>query len=113
MLKAFQKSHFLRKLRTNRSHWHDWVFAHDGPKKIDIAELYSRLTGGQVKNYGQTRLVKCCFHEEKTPSLALYIQTSSYYCFACSKHGDAISFVEEVLHCNFTEALKYLHDNGF
>jgi DNA primase len=81
--------------------------------KADIVALYEKLVGipQAMKKTGRTVLVPCCFHNEKTPSLALYPDTSSYFCFACNKHGDAFNFVEEILGCNFSEALKYIKEN--
>lgn len=79
--------------------------------KADIVNLYNKLIGGPTKLSGRTVLVRCCFHEESTPSLALYPDTSSYFCFACNKHGDAFNFVEEILGCSFTEALQFVKDN--
>lgn len=84
---------------------------HEKPK-ANIVDLYQKLIGGKVKVSGNATIVKCCFHDEHTPSLALYPQTSSYYCFGCSKHGDIFNFVEEVLHCDFKEALEVVKQNG-
>jgi DNA primase len=80
--------------------------------KADIVDIYEKLIGGQIKITGKATLVKCCFHHEDTPSLALYPSTSSYFCFGCQKHGDIFDFVEEVLGCSFKEALQFIKDNG-
>lgn len=79
--------------------------------KADIVKLYEVLIGGPMKRTGRSVLVPCCFHDEKTGSLALYPDTSSYFCFACNAHGDAFSFVERVLKCSFSEALKFIKEN--
>lgn len=84
----------------------------DEKPKADIVEIYEKLIGGQTKVTGKATIVKCCFHEENTPSLALYPSTSSYFCFGCQKHGDIFNFVEGVLGCNFKEALQFIKDNG-
>lgn len=102
MLNKLSKHHVAQRLKP---------ISFEKPKS-DIIELYIKLVGGPIRGTSEVKMVRCCFHEEKTPSLALYPKTSSYYCFACSKHGDAINFVEEVLHCNFSEALEYLKQNG-
>lgn len=78
----------------------------------DIVFLYQKLVGGNVKITGNAHMVRCCFHGERTPSLALYPSTSSYFCFGCQKHGDIYNFVEEVLGCDFKTALQYIKDNG-
>lgn len=91
------------------------TFKKDFPEKptADIVQLYITLTGNSnYKVTGKATMVKCCFHQEDTPSLALYPSTSSYFCFGCQKHGDIYSMVEEVLGCNFKEALQFIRDNG-
>lgn len=36
----------------------------------------------------------CCpFHHENTPSLSIYDDTESFYCFGCGESGDAVGFV--------------------
>jgi len=79
--------------------------------KADIVSLYEKLVGGVMKRTGKVFLVPCCFHDDSKPSLAIYPDTSSYFCFACNKSGDAFSFVENVLHCDFKEALKFIKEN--
>ena len=39
----------------------------------------------------------CCpFHSEKTPSLRIYDDTNSFYCFGCGIGGDSVKFVSEL-----------------
>lgn len=78
----------------------------------NIVEIYQKLTGNyHAKVSGKATLVKCCLHDDSTPSMALYPSTSSYYCWGCSKHGNIFNLVEEVLRCSFKEALKFVEDN--
>lgn len=78
----------------------------------DVVRVYQLLTNNyKVKVVGKVTLVPCCFHQEDTPSLALYPSTSSYFCYGCQKHGDIFNLVEEVLGCSFKEAIKYVEDN--
>lgn len=39
--------------------------------------------------------VCCPFHNERTPSLSIYNEGTSFYCFGCGVSGDGISFVME------------------
>jgi DNA primase len=50
----------------------------------------------------------CPFHDEKTPSFHVRPQVGLYHCFGCGKGGDVISFVQEVDHLGFTEAVELL-----
>lgn len=48
--------------------------------------------------------VCCPFHGENTPSLHIYDETESFYCFGCSESGDAIKFVSECESVDYKEA---------
>lgn len=52
---------------------------------------------------------KCCcpIHNENTPSLQIYEDTNSWYCWgACSEGGDEIAFVKSIDGVDFPEAVK-------
>ena len=76
--------------------------------KADIVDIYQYLVGGKTKKTGRTTIVECCFHQEHSPSLALYPDTQSFYCFGCAKGGDIYTFVQEIKHCDFKEALQII-----
>ena len=50
----------------------------------------------------------CPFHDEKSPSFNVTPVRNVYYCFGCGKGGDSISFLMEVDHLSFTEAVERL-----
>lgn len=51
----------------------------------------------------------CCpFHNEKTPSFCVTPDRGIYHCFGCKKHGNVISFVEEMEGIPFPEAVDRL-----
>jgi DNA primase len=50
----------------------------------------------------------CPFHDEKTASFHVRPQVGLWHCFGCGKGGDVISFVQEVDHLGFTEAVELL-----
>lgn len=77
--------------------------------KANIVDVFQKLTGDTlVKISGKTTLVRCCFHKEDTPSLALYPNTSSYFCFGCNKGGDYIDLVMKICKVDFKEALEII-----
>lgn len=39
-------------------------------------------------------MVRCPFHEDRTPSMKLY--EDHFYCFGCGKHGDVVTLVSEL-----------------
>ena len=50
----------------------------------------------------------CPFHSEKSPSFSLNAEEGLYYCFGCQAKGDVITFVREVEHLDFVEAVEKL-----
>ena len=63
----------------------------------------------QLKPSGFATLVaRCPFHNDRTPSLAVYLQTGTYHCFGCRAHGDVISFMRAVANLSFAQALDVL-----
>jgi DNA primase len=50
----------------------------------------------------------CPFHAEKSPSFSLNAELGLYYCFGCGAKGDAITFVREIEHLDFVEAVEKL-----
>ncbi len=52
----------------------------------------------------------CPFHNERTPSFAVYPDKNRYYCFGCGKKGDIFDYVQERNHFGFSEATKFLAD---
>lgn len=56
--------------------------------------------------------IKCPFHDDKTPSFAIYPDTGKYYCFgSCQEGGDVISFVQKMEGLDFNETVKKLCDD--
>jgi DNA primase len=56
-----------------------------------------------------TRWVGLCpFHTEKSPSFSLNAELGFYYCFGCGAKGDVITFVREMEHLDFVEAVEKL-----
>lgn len=55
----------------------------------------------------------CCpFHNEKTPSFSVDVDSQLYYCFGCHKGGNVIHFVMEMERMEFMDAVKYLAERA-
>ncbi len=50
----------------------------------------------------------CPFHGEKSPSFSINAEEGLYYCFGCGAKGDVITFVREIEHLDFVEAVEKL-----
>ena len=60
----------------------------------DIVDVISPYVDLRVRGSLATGL--CPFHNEKTPSFTVYVNTQSYYCFGCGSGGDAITFIKNI-----------------
>ncbi len=65
-----------------------------------------------LKRQGQRWVGLCPFHTEKTPSFSVNAEQGFYYCFGCQAKGDAITFVREIEHLDFVEAVRRLADRS-
>ena len=61
-----------------------------------------------LKRVGKRFVGLCPFHAEKTPSFNVNPEMGRWYCFGCQANGDAISFVREVEHLDFVDAVERL-----
>jgi DNA primase len=61
-----------------------------------------------LKRVGRRFQGLCPFHQEKTPSFSINPELGVYMCFGCQKSGDAITFIREVEHLDFAEAVERL-----
>jgi DNA primase len=72
----------------------------------DIVALASEHLA--LKRTGSRFVGLCPFHAEKTPSFSINPELNLYYCFGCQASGDAITFVREVEHLDFVDAVERL-----
>jgi DNA primase len=61
-----------------------------------------------LKRRGRNFVGLCPFHAEKTPSFNVNPEMGRYRCFGCGASGDAITFVREVEHLDFVDAVERL-----
>lgn len=61
-----------------------------------------------LKRVGRRFQGLCPFHSEKTPSFSVNPELGVFHCFGCQKSGDAITFVREIEHLDFVEAVERL-----
>ncbi len=72
----------------------------------DLVALIGRRVG--LKRVGSRHVGLCPFHPEKTPSLSVDPVKGFYHCFGCKASGDAITFVRETEHLDFSDAVEQL-----
>ena len=72
----------------------------------DLAALIGRRVS--LRKVGVRHVGLCPFHSERTPSFSVNGADGFYHCFGCGASGDAITYVRETEHCDFTEAVELL-----
>ena len=83
---------------------------------MEIAEIKAQLSIGQVlDHYGikpnRSKMINCPFHKDKTPSMQVYPETNTVFCFSgnCERNGKAMDVIDFILHkegCTKHEAIK-------
>ena len=52
-------------------------------------------------------MVRCPWHEDKTPSLAVYRRQGRAWCYSCNRGGDALDITSHFLQRDIREAVRY------
>ena len=68
--------------------------------------------GIELRRSGRRLIGRCPFHEDRSPSLVIYPQTASYFCFGCDAGGDVIDFVGRIRGSAFSETAALLAGSG-
>ena len=84
--------------------------------QADVEEVKSRtniadIVGERValKSAGVGSLKGLCpFHDERSPSFHVRPQVGFYHCFGCGESGDVYTFLRQMDHVSFTEAVERL-----
>ncbi len=76
----------------------------------DIVALITEYVA--LKKSGRRWQGLCPFHAEKSPSFSVNAEEGRYYCFGCRVSGDQITFVREMQHLDFVEAVRVLADRA-
>jgi DNA primase len=85
------------------------ILDEDVARVREVTDLVA-LAGEHIalKRVGRSFTGLCPFHSEKSPSFSISPDKNVFYCFGCSKSGDAITFIREVEHLDFAEAVERL-----
>lgn len=74
-----------------------------------ILELAVELTNQQPVAYsGKLKAIVCPFHDDHKPSLVIYTETDSWYCYSCSQGGDAYKFYSLFKGVSYKAAREFL-----
>lgn len=81
----------------------DRQFIDDVKAACDIVEVISRYVDLSESSAGL-----CPFHDDTKPSLKVYPETQSWFCFGCNEGGDVIEFIMKSEGTGFTETVTAL-----
>ena len=78
--------------------------------KVRASTDFVALAGEHLalRRVGTRWIGLCPFHAENSPSFSINSELGLYYCFGCGAKGDVITFVREVEHLDFVEAVEKL-----
>jgi DNA primase len=78
--------------------------------RVRAATDFVGLAGEHIalRRVGLRWVALCPFHVEKSPSFSLNAEDKLFYCFGCQAKGDVITFVMELDHLDFPEAVEKL-----
>jgi vacuolar-type H+-ATPase subunit I/STV1 len=60
-----------------------------------------------IRNIKQ-QMLRCPFHDDKSPSMKVYLPDNNFHCFGCGAHGSPIDFVMKIKNCDFKEAVEII-----
>lgn len=61
-----------------------------------------------VIKFGNSFKCLCPFHSDSTPSLTIYPDSKSWFCFSCNIGGDIIEFVKRIEEVDFKQAMQLI-----
>ena len=78
--------------------------------RCDLVQVVSGYVS--LKKNGRRYWGLCPFHGEKTASFSVDSEAQLYYCFGCKAGGSVFTFVQEMEHLSFQEAVELLADRA-
>ena len=75
--------------------------------RTNIADIVGERVALKSAGVGSLKGL-CPFHDEKSPSFHVRPQVGFYHCFGCGASGDVYTFLREMDHVSFTEAVERL-----
>ncbi|GAA4357285.1 DNA primase [Microbacterium rhizosphaerae] len=75
--------------------------------RTNIADIIGERVALKSAGVGSLKGL-CPFHDERTPSFHVRPQVGFYHCFGCDQSGDVYTFLREIDHVSFQEAVERL-----
>src|ERR1700688_3277952 len=78
--------------------------------KVDLVDEIGLVVA--LQKSGKSFKGNCPFHNERTPSFYVFVETQTWRCFGCHEGGDVFTFVEKQQGIEFWDALLYLAERA-
>jgi DNA primase len=78
--------------------------------KVDLVEEIGLVVA--LQKSGKSFKGACPFHNERTPSFFVFVESQTWRCFGCHEGGDIFTFVEKQQGIDFRDALLYLAEKA-
>ena len=78
--------------------------------KTDLIEEVGLVVA--LQKSGKSFKGNCPFHNERTPSFYVFVESQTWRCFGCHEGGDIFTFVEKHQNIEFWDALLYLAEKA-
>lgn len=75
-------------------------------ERVSERDIYEYYLGSRIKT---NDLIKCCFHDDRSPSLGFYGDPLKFKCFGCGKQGSVFTFVKELNNLDFKSTLELIN----
>ena len=75
--------------------------------RVNIADVIGERVALKPAGIGSLKGL-CPFHDERSPSFNVRPQVGFYHCFGCGESGDVYTFLRQLDHLSFTEAVERL-----
>ena len=79
------------------------------PDILDVLQDYNM----PIKQVGNNYFTTCLWHNDSNPSLAIYPQTNSFYCFVCKKSGTVENLIAKLDHKTYAQVVKMLYGDNY
>jgi len=78
--------------------------------KIDLVDEVGLVVA--LQKSGKSFKANCPFHNERTPSFYVFVESQTWRCFGCHEGGDIFTFVQKQQGLEFWDALLYLAEKA-
>lgn len=75
-------------------------------RKVPILSIFPEPR--RLRQAGNKYIACCPLHEDNNPSMVIYLETNTWFCFSGCGGGDVIDFLMRLYNIDFREALERL-----